>query len=391
MDDSFYTSIRDCNLHVGCFTDNGRIVSNGKLQCVLDNNYYLTTNWVRNGESELNFKLPDDLSEGIHCLLLIYSGSVRAEPTAKTVILFFNTELKQKLAATFIMDDYYSVRGQKITFNTKINTKVKKINPDEFTIIDTKTATRKASLDKYGLHSGLKEYVLWNKQKTIKTCKFKIELIFTHNNAFEVGLGQFNSSGEFIVKAEHSINKNNVSMVSVKGGKSTTGLTPSPNNIITYEFELIDNDCTIWITENNKTIEYSNLGKVSKDCMFFVRKWIDGEIIIKSITYQGRGQEVVFNSDENDGINIDVRGESVLKLNGKSIGHPSIVNGKTELEYTITNMAADVHSLLWILDTNYGIYVTASVLYLKPVIPFISCEYFENKGITEKIRRILNE
>lgn len=389
VQDPFFTSTRNCQIHVKCYTDDNKPVNSGKIQCRF-NKYYLATNWVKNGEAELNFQLPEDVTEGIHTLMFIYGGSTQAEYAIKSNVLLFNTKLNQKLDIDFVMDDYMVDRNEKITLAVNADTRVKRLNPNEFTILDTKSKSKKPLLDENGLHSGLNKYIIWNKTKTTKTCKFKIELLFTENNSFEVGLGQFNSSGEFIIKAEHSINKNNVSRVNIKNKQNVVGLIPSVNDIVRYEFEIINNNCTLRIIENEKTNEYSNLGKLDNGCMFFIRKWTDGEIIIKNILYQDNNHEIIFNSDESDGINMDVHGKSVIKFNGKSLAHPPIVDGKSEYEFVV-NMVTNAHPILWILNTNYGLYATSCVINFKPGKSYLSTEYFENKGMTDKIRKILKE
>lgn len=372
-----------------CYTDDNKPVNSGKMQCRF-NRYYLATNWVKNGEVDLNFKLPEDVSEGIHTLMFIYGGSTQAEYTTKSNVLLFNTKLNQKLDIDFVMDDYTVDRNEKITLVVNSNTHVKRLNPDEFTIINTKSKSKKPLLDENGLHSGLYKYVIWNKIKTTETCKFTVDLLFTENNAFEVGLGYFDSSNKFTVNLEHTIDKNNVSRVNIKNKQNVTEVIPPVDDIVRYEFEIINNNCTLRIIVNEKTKEYSNLIRLNNRCMFFIRKWTGGEIIVKNILYQDNNHEIIFNSDENEGIDLDIFGKSVIKFDGKSMAHPPIIDGKSEYEFVVS-MVTNAHPILWILNTNYGLYATSCVINFKPGRSYLSTEYFENNGMTDKIRKILKE
>lgn len=179
--------------------------------------------------------------------------------------------------------------------NNKSNYNIKNIdkctantsNFDEFIIKPSADNYIKPSVDEHGLHSGSQEYIIWETKRTTTNCKFTADLRFIENNKFEIGFGQFNKDDEFIVKAEHTVNKDDISIIRVKNAHDVEGIIPQVNENTIYEFELTKNICTVKITSNKKITRYRNVGHVNNNSYFFIRKWGTGEILINNIEFTG--------------------------------------------------------------------------------------------------------
>lgn len=163
----------------------------------------------------------------------------------------------------------------------------------------------------------------------------------------------------------------------------------------TFSFDVSD------IFENNKEhvlrFEYSGsyqAEKKSVSTIISVNKTDNQKIKAKIVAddyFADRGVKFKFTSYLDTVDEILIEGKAVLKMDNKTINQTEIVDNKAEIEHEITNMILDEHVMSWKYETNQGTFSTSSVLYLSPKTSVLSTEYYENNGVTDEVRKLLNE
>jgi hypothetical protein len=116
---------------------------------------------------------------------------------------------------------------------------------------------------------------------------------------------------------------------------------------------------------------------------------IEAEIVADDY-YAKRGEKYKFTSYLDTADEILIEGKAILKMDNKTLYQTEIIDNKAEIEHEITNMILDEHVMSWKYETNQGTFSTSSVLYLSPKTSVVSTEYYENKGVTNEVRELLN-
>ena len=117
---------------------------------------------------------------------------------------------------------------------------------------------------------------------------------------------------------------------------------------------------------------------------------INAEIVADDY-FANRGDKFKFTSYLNTENEMPIEGKAILKMDNKTIDQTEILDNKAEIEFEITNMILDEHVISWKYETNQGTFTTSSVLYLSPKTSVLSTEYYENNGVTNEVREILQK